>query len=156
MKWGFDNSEINKLWYWIWYVLFTIFHWIVVLRYLKEMYVLDNVRLIVRALNMNIYDNENKFYGISTNFIRKLIDLFFIITGENYQQLFPWTICIPVKKVQIWNVYMDPCTYSWMNTPHIMINNQTFLRQTLTKNWYVVMDIQTMFHRMYWLLGFQK
>ena len=30
------------------------------------------------------------------------------------------------------------------------------MRQTLTKTWNVFMDIQIMFHKMYWLLGFQK
>ena len=37
---------------------------------------------------MNEYDNEEDFYGILTNFIRKLTDLFIIIIGEKHQQIF--------------------------------------------------------------------
>ena len=34
-------------------------------------------------------DNEETFYGVSTYFIRKLTDLFFITIGEKHQQKFP-------------------------------------------------------------------
>ena len=51
---------------------------------------------------------------------------------------------------------MDPCSYSWITTPRIMIKNQTFLIQTLTKTWDVFMDIKIMLHKMNWLLGFEN
>ena len=37
---------------------------------------------------------------------------------------------------------MHPCNYIWMITPHILINNLTFLIQKLTKTCNAVMDIQ--------------
>ena len=46
------------------------------------MYFLEKLNLVVRTLNMNEDDKEEKFYGILTNFIRKLTDLFFIIIRE--------------------------------------------------------------------------
>ena len=47
----------------------------------KKINVLEILYLLVKTLNMND-DNEEKCYGISTYFIRKLVDLFFIIIGE--------------------------------------------------------------------------
>ena len=51
--------------------------------------VLDKLHLLVRTLNMNDDDNEEKVCGISKKIIGKLTDLFFIIFGENLQQIFP-------------------------------------------------------------------
>ena len=49
---------------------------------------LEELYLLVKTLNMND-DNEEIGYVISTNFIRKLVDLFFVIIGEKNQQIFP-------------------------------------------------------------------
>ena len=45
------------------------------------MNVLEKLHLLFRTINMNDDDNEAKVCGISTNFIRKLTDFFFIIIG---------------------------------------------------------------------------
>ena len=45
------------------------------------MSVLEKLYNLVKTLNMNDY-NEGKCYGVSTDFIRKLTDLFFISIGE--------------------------------------------------------------------------
>ena len=42
---------------------------------------LEKLYNLVKTLNMND-DNEGKCYGVSTDFISKLTDLFFIIIGE--------------------------------------------------------------------------
>ena len=47
----------------------------------KEMIVLEKLYNLVKTLNMND-DNEEKCYGVSTNFIRKLTDSFFITIGK--------------------------------------------------------------------------
>ena len=43
--------------------------------------VIEKIYNHVKTLNMND-DNEEKCYGVSTDFIRKLTDLFFISIGE--------------------------------------------------------------------------
>ena len=50
---------------------------------------IEKLFLLVKTLNMND-DNEEKQYGVSTGFIRKLTDLFFITIGEKNLQKFPW------------------------------------------------------------------
>ena len=45
------------------------------------MSVLKKLYNLVKTLNMND-DNEEKLYGVSTDFIRKLTDNFFIAIGE--------------------------------------------------------------------------
>ena len=45
------------------------------------MNVLEEINLLVKTSNMND-KNEEKCYGVSTDFIRKLTDLFFIIICE--------------------------------------------------------------------------
>ena len=52
------------------------------------MNVLEKLYLLVKTLNMND-DNEEKFYGVSTDFIRKFMDLFFVLIGKNHLQTFP-------------------------------------------------------------------
>ena len=42
---------------------------------------LDKLYNLVKTFNMND-DNKEKCFGVSTDFIRKLTDLFFIIIGE--------------------------------------------------------------------------
>ena len=121
-----------------------------------KMSFLDRLYFLAMTLNMNEYDNEEKLYGISTNFIRKLKCFFFKILEKKDEQIFPWTRCIPFKLVKNWHVCMDPFTYNWMTTAHTLIKNLTFCRQTLTKFCDVLMDIQIMLQKIYWLIGFQK
>ena len=45
------------------------------------MSVLEKLYNLVKALNMND-ENKEKYYGVSTDFIRKLTDFFFITIGE--------------------------------------------------------------------------
>ena len=49
---------------------------------------LDKLYNLVKTFNMND-DNKEKCFGVSTDFIRKLTDLFFITIGEKHQQKFP-------------------------------------------------------------------
>ena len=53
------------------------------------MNVIEKLNLLVRILNMNDDDDEAKLCGISTKFIRKLTDLFFIIIGEKSSENLP-------------------------------------------------------------------
>ena len=46
------------------------------------MNVLEKLHLLFRTINMNDDDNEAKVCGISTNFIRKLTDLFYVTVCE--------------------------------------------------------------------------
>ena len=48
---------------------------------------LEKLYNLFKTLNMN-NDNEEKCYGVSTDFIRKLADLFFITIVKNHQQKF--------------------------------------------------------------------
>ena len=50
--------------------------------------IIQKLYKLVKALNVN-YDSEEKCYGVSTYFIRKLADLFFITTGEKLSKTFP-------------------------------------------------------------------
>ena len=54
----------------------------------KKMNALKKLYSLVRTMNMND-DNEETLYGISTNFIRKLTDLFFRIISEKSSKFFP-------------------------------------------------------------------
>ena len=45
------------------------------------MNVLEKLYLLVKKLNMN-YENEEKCFGSSTDYIKKPTDFFFIIIGE--------------------------------------------------------------------------
>ena len=115
----------------------------------KKMKVLGKFYLLVKTLNMND-NNEENFYGVSAYFIRKLTSFFFIIIGENI----PLSKIYRFLKVQHWHVYMNPCTYSWINIFHILINNNKCLRHTLTGTLDVFMDILIFLHIMIWLLGY--
>ena len=54
----------------------------------KKKNVIDKLYLLVKKLNMND-DNEEKCYGTSNDFIRKLTDLFFIIIGGKASKNIP-------------------------------------------------------------------
>ena len=47
----------------------------------KKITVLKKLYNLVKTLTIN-YDNEGKYDGVSTDFIRKLMDFFFITIGE--------------------------------------------------------------------------
>ena len=49
---------------------------------------LEKLYNLVKTLNMND-ENMEKCCGVSTDFIRKLTNFFFIIIGENPQQTLP-------------------------------------------------------------------
>ena len=53
----------------------------------NKMSALKKLYKILKTLTIND-DNEKKCYGVSTDFIRKLTDLFFVIIGEKPQQTF--------------------------------------------------------------------
>ena len=50
----------------------------------KKTNVFEKFHLLVKTLNTNDDDNEAKLGGISTNIIRKFIDIFFIIISEKH------------------------------------------------------------------------
>ena len=56
---------------------------------------------------MNYY-NEEKCYGISTDFIRKLTD-FFIIIGGKHQKISSLSRCMALKIVGITCLYRPMC-----------------------------------------------
>ena len=56
---------------------------------LKKTNFIERLNLLVRTLNMNDDDNESKVCVISTNFTRKLTNLFFIIIGGKYSMNLP-------------------------------------------------------------------
>ena len=64
---------------------------------------LEKIYLLVKTLNTN--DD-----GISTDFIRNLTGLFFIIIGEKASTNTPLSKVYHFKKVKDWHNYMDPCT----------------------------------------------
>ena len=49
---------------------------------MKKMTIINILHLLLIMLNIIEDKNEEKVYGISTNFTRKLTDLFFTIIGE--------------------------------------------------------------------------
>ena len=55
----------------------------------NKMNVLEKSYLLVRTLDINDDEKEEKVCVISTNFIRKLTDLFFIIIGEKDSMTIP-------------------------------------------------------------------
>ena len=62
-------------------------HRIIMFIHLKNAFI-KRLHVLVRMLNIIEYYNEDNVHGISTNFIRKLIDLLFTIIGENNIQMF--------------------------------------------------------------------
>ena len=64
------------------------------------MNVIEKLYLIVKTLNIND-DNEEKCYGVSTNFIRKTTDLFFIIIDEKAPTDIPLRKIYHLKKCNI-------------------------------------------------------
>ena len=58
---------------------------------------LEKLYNLVKALNMND-DNKEKCCGVSTDFIRKLTDLFFIIIGEKASTNIPLSKMYRLRK----------------------------------------------------------
>ena len=63
----------------------------------NKMNVLEEFYFLVKTLNM-IDDNEEKVYGVSIDFIRKLTDLFFIIIGEKASTYIPLSKIYRLRK----------------------------------------------------------
>ena len=61
------------------------------------MSVLEKLYNLVKTLNMNDEDDEI-FYGVSTYFIRKLTDFFFIIIGEKASTKIPLSKMYRLRK----------------------------------------------------------
>ena len=103
---------------------------------------------------MNINDDNNgKCYGVPTDFIGKLTNLFFIIIGEKS------STSMPLRKMY---QFLKSATLTYLyglmylqldDYPPYYDKNQTFLRHTLTGTWYVLMDIPIMLHIIIWLLS---
>ena len=61
------------------------------------MSVLNRLFIPVKTLNMND-ENEEKCYGVSTDFIRKLMDFFFITIGEKASTKIPLSKMYRLRK----------------------------------------------------------
>ena len=115
---------------------------------------LDKLYNLVKTLNMND-ENREKICGVSTYFIIKLTDFFFIIIGEKSSTNIPVSKMYHLRK----NATLT-CLYGTMYLelddypPYILIKYQSFFRHKLTKTWYVVMDIPIALHILIWSLGY--
>ena len=116
---------------------------------------LESLYNLVKKLNMND-DNDEKCYGVSTDFIRKLTDLFFITIGEKASTNIPLSKIYRLRKsATLTRLYGSMCLELDDYLPY-SDKNLSFLRHTLTENWDVFMDIPIMLHIMIRLLRFLK
>ena len=112
----------------------------------------EKLYLLVRTLNMND-DNEEKCYGISTYFIIKLTDSFFIIIVENDQQMLPWEICITKKSSKLTCLYVP--MYLQLDDYHPYSDKKPDIFEThIKKTRDILLDIKIILHKINWLLGF--
>ena len=114
----------------------------------NKMNVLERLHLLVRTLNMNDNYNEEKVCGISTKLIRKFMDFFIIIIGGKPATNLPLNKAYYLRKMAKKFLY-GPMYLSLHDYPQYPDKNKTFLRQTLTNNSDVFMDIQIMMNIMY-------
>ena len=71
------------------------------------MNIIEKLYIIFKTLNMND-DNKGNCYGVSTDFIRKLTDLFFMVISEKASTNTPLIKMYQLKKD---NTYMSICTH---------------------------------------------
>ena len=119
----------------------------------KKMCALEKLYNLVKTLKMN-NDKMEHCCGVSTDFIRKLTDLFFIIIGEKASTNIPLSKMYRLRKFENWQVYMYPCTNSLSTILHILTKDQTFLRNTSTETWDVFVDIPIVLDILNQLLGY--
>ena len=112
------------------------------------MSVLENILYnLVKALS--IYDdNEETFCGVSTDFIRKLRDLFFITISEKESTNIPLSKMYCLRKSATLTCLQIPIHIELDDYPPYSDNNQSFLRDTLTSTWDVFMDVPIVLHIM--------
>ena len=106
-------------------------------------------------MNRNDY-NEEKCYGVSTDFIRKWKDLFFITICEKASTNIPLSKMYRLRKGATlihlyWPMYLD-----FDDNPPYYYKNVSFLRHTLTETWDVIIDVPITLHIMIWLLRYLK
>ena len=70
-----------------------------------EMTIIERIHQLLKILNTNEYDNEEKVYVNSTNFIRKLKYFYFTIIGEKASSN------ITLAKIYYYKLKTD--TYIW-------------------------------------------
>ena len=85
---------------------------------------------IVKTLNMN-YDNEKKCYGVSTDFIRKWMDLFFITVGEKAATNIPLSKIYRLRKSATLISLYGPMYLELDDYPPYYDENQSFVRHKL-------------------------
>ena len=84
-------------------------------------------------MNTNDDENEEKLYGILTNFIRKLTDFFFVIIGEKSSSNIPLNnMYYVIKSAKLTYIYVHMYLQLY-DSPNVLIKNMIFLRQKLTK-----------------------
>ena len=96
------------------------------------MSVLKKLYNLVKTLNIND-DNEGKFYGVSTDFIRKLTDLFFITIGGKASINIILRKMYRLRKSATLTCLYGPIYLQLDDYPPYSDKNPSFLRHTLTE-----------------------
>ena len=86
---------------------------------------------IFKTLTMND-DNEKKCYGVSTDFIRKLTDLFLITIGEKSSTKIPVSKCFRLRKSATLTRLYGPIYLELDYYPPYYDKNMSILIHTLT------------------------
>ena len=98
----------------------------------KKISVLKKLYHLVKTLNMND-DDEQKCHGVSTDFIRKLTDLFFITIGEKASTNIPLRKMYRLRKSATLTHPYGPMYLELDDYPPYSDKNVSFLRHTLTE-----------------------
>ena len=98
----------------------------------KKMNVLNKLYNLVKTLNMND-ENQEKCYGVSIDFIRKLTDLFFITIGEKSSTNIPLSKMYHLRKIAALTRLYGPLYLYFYDYPPYYDKSKSFLRHTLTE-----------------------
>ena len=102
---------------------------------------------LVKTLNMDD-DNEDKCYGVSTDFIRKSTDFFFITIGEKESTNTPLRKIYRLRKSATLTRLYGTMYLELDDYPLYYDKNVSFFRHTLTENCDVFKDIPITLHIM--------
>ena len=124
-------------------------HEIDLFRYSKKKNVIEKLYLLVITLNINDDDKEEKFCDILTKFTRILTDLFSIIIDGKSSTNIPLNKTYYLGKIVTLTFLYGPMYLTLDDYPPYSDENPTFLRQTLTNNSDVFMDLKIMMNIIY-------
>ena len=106
---------------------------------------------------MNVNDdNEEKCCGVSTDFIIKLTDFFFITFGDKASTYIPLIKNNPLRNSEALARLYGPMYLEFDDYPPYFDKKLSYLRHTWTENIDIFMDIPIALHIMIWLLGYLK